>query len=36
MRIDGRRCILCLCCQEICPHGAVSIKKSFFLRLMGF
>ncbi len=27
--IDYAKCISCLCCQEICPQGAVSIRRSF-------
>jgi Pyruvate/2-oxoacid:ferredoxin oxidoreductase delta subunit len=26
------RCIRCFCCQEICPEGAISVKRTF-LRL---
>jgi uncharacterized protein (DUF362 family)/Pyruvate/2-oxoacid:ferredoxin oxidoreductase delta subunit len=31
--IDLRNCIRCFCCQEICPSGAISIKKGWLLRL---
>ena len=24
---DYRRCIRCYCCQELCPHGAIAIKR---------
>ena len=28
--IDHRKCILCTCCYEVCPHGAIKIKRSIF------
>jgi uncharacterized protein (DUF362 family)/ferredoxin len=28
-----RNCIRCYCCQEICPHGAISIQPSLFGRI---
>ena len=31
-RYTYSRCIRCYCCQEICPEGAISVKRSF-LRL---
>jgi uncharacterized protein (DUF362 family) len=31
-RYTYNRCIRCFCCQEICPDGAISVKRSF-LRL---
>ncbi|MDD5019083.1 MAG: DUF362 domain-containing protein [Candidatus Omnitrophica bacterium] len=34
MVIDDQKCILCLCCQEICPHQAIGVRKNFLLRLM--
>ncbi|MFA5038389.1 MAG: DUF362 domain-containing protein [Candidatus Omnitrophota bacterium] len=34
MIIDESKCIFCLCCQEICPHKAIEVKKNFFLRMM--
>jgi ferredoxin len=30
-----RRCIRCYCCQELCPEGAVQIKKPLLKRLFG-
>ncbi len=34
MRIDFHKCIYCLCSQEICPHGAVAVRKNLLLRLL--
>ena len=31
--IDDRRCVLCFCCHEICPYGAVDIKKPLLVTL---
>jgi uncharacterized protein (DUF362 family) len=31
-RYTYKRCIRCYCCQEICPEGAISVKRTF-LRL---
>ncbi|MDP2939582.1 MAG: DUF362 domain-containing protein [Candidatus Omnitrophota bacterium] len=33
MRIEYNRCIYCFCCQEVCPHAAVKVKKSFFTKI---
>ena len=33
--IDSSKCILCSCCQEVCPYKAIHIKKSLLLRLAG-
>jgi formate hydrogenlyase subunit 6/NADH:ubiquinone oxidoreductase subunit I len=30
--IDYSRCIRCYCCQELCPHNAVSLREGFLLR----
>ncbi len=30
--IDPARCTRCFCCQEICPEGAISVRRTF-LRL---
>lgn len=34
--IDPKKCILCTCCQEICPHKAIVLKRSLLLRILGF
>jgi len=31
-RYTYSRCIRCYCCQEICPEGAIAVKRTF-LRL---
>jgi len=33
--IDRERCIGCLCCQEVCPHGAVRAGGGWLSRLFG-
>ncbi len=30
--IREKNCIRCYCCQELCPHGAVGMKKNFWIR----
>jgi uncharacterized protein (DUF362 family)/Pyruvate/2-oxoacid:ferredoxin oxidoreductase delta subunit len=32
---DYSRCIRCYCCQEVCPEGAVRLRKPFIKRLAG-
>ena len=32
---DYGRCIRCLCCLEVCPEGAISIKQGWALKLVG-
>jgi len=32
--IDSRECIRCFCCQEMCPQGAVSVKRSLLLNIL--
>ncbi len=32
---DRKKCILCLCCMEFCPHNAVYIRKNLLFRLLG-
>lgn len=34
-KINYKKCILCLCCQEACPHAAIQVKKSFLMRFKG-
>jgi ferredoxin len=31
---DYRRCIRCYCCQELCPHGAIGIRRPVLSRLI--
>jgi uncharacterized protein (DUF362 family)/NAD-dependent dihydropyrimidine dehydrogenase PreA subunit len=31
--IDNNRCLLCFCCHEICPYGAVDIKRPFLVKI---
>ncbi|MCK4623472.1 MAG: DUF362 domain-containing protein [Desulfuromonadales bacterium] len=33
LQIDYDRCIRCFCCQELCPHGALTTKQGLLLRL---
>jgi len=33
-KIDRSKCILCLCCQEICPYKAIYIKRSVLAKIM--
>ncbi len=30
--IDKNECIRCYCCQELCPHEAITLKKRFVLK----
>ncbi len=32
--IDRESCIRCFCCQELCPHGVVKIKKNPITRIL--
>ncbi len=36
VRIDYGRCIRCFCCQELCPHNAITTQQGFLLRLTDF
>ncbi len=36
VRIDYGRCIRCFCCQELCPHGAITTRQGILLRLSDF
>jgi len=36
VRIDYGRCIRCFCCQELCPHNAITTQQGFLLRLADF
>ncbi len=33
VRIDYKKCILCLCCYELCPERAMDLRKSLLARL---
>lgn len=33
VRIDYKKCILCLCCYELCPEKAMDLRKSLLARL---
>ncbi|MCL0065344.1 DUF362 domain-containing protein [Dehalococcoidia bacterium] len=35
VRIDYKKCILCLCCYELCPEKAMDLRKSLLARLWG-
>jgi uncharacterized protein (DUF362 family)/ferredoxin len=32
--IDYHRCVRCLCCHEVCPYGAIGIKRNLFARMV--
>jgi formate hydrogenlyase subunit 6/NADH:ubiquinone oxidoreductase subunit I len=32
--IDYSKCIRCYCCEEMCPHGAVDIRKPALSRIL--
>ena len=34
-KIDHKKCILCLCCHEICPYRAIEIKRSYVAKKLG-
>lgn len=36
VKIDYGRCIRCFCCQELCPHGAITSRQGILLRLSDF
>ncbi len=36
VQIDYGRCIRCFCCQELCPHNAISTRQGILLRLAEF
>jgi uncharacterized protein (DUF362 family)/Pyruvate/2-oxoacid:ferredoxin oxidoreductase delta subunit len=33
--IDYEKCVSCFCCMELCPHNAISMKRSLLARLLG-
>lgn len=35
VQIDEHRCILCFCCHELCPYGALHTRQGILLRLFG-
>ena len=36
LKIDFARCIRCFCCQELCPHAAITTRQGLLLRLSEF
>jgi uncharacterized protein (DUF362 family)/Pyruvate/2-oxoacid:ferredoxin oxidoreductase delta subunit len=36
VKIDYGRCIRCFCCQELCPHNAITTRQGILLRLSDF
>ncbi len=36
VKIDYNRCIRCFCCQELCPHNAITTQQGMILRLLDF
>jgi uncharacterized protein (DUF362 family) len=36
VKIDYGRCIRCFCCQELCPHNAITTQQGIVLRLLNF
>jgi uncharacterized protein (DUF362 family)/Pyruvate/2-oxoacid:ferredoxin oxidoreductase delta subunit len=36
VKIDYNRCIRCFCCQELCPHNAITTEQGIILRLLDF
>jgi formate hydrogenlyase subunit 6/NADH:ubiquinone oxidoreductase subunit I len=34
MRIEYNRCVFCFCCQEVCPHAAVKVKKGILMKII--
>ena len=34
LKINDNKCILCYCCRELCPSGAVKMKRSLFARIL--
>lgn len=33
-KINTQLCIKCMCCHEMCPHGAVDVRKSMLTRII--
>jgi len=33
-KFDYLGCIRCYCCQEFCPNGAITVEKSFTLKIL--
>ncbi len=33
-QVDLQKCIRCYCCQELCPHGAVTIRRPLLYQLL--
>jgi len=31
---DYKKCIKCYCCQEMCPKEAITVKKSWFAKIV--
>jgi ferredoxin len=36
VKIDYGRCIRCFCCQELCPHAAITTRQGALLKLSEF
>jgi uncharacterized protein (DUF362 family)/Pyruvate/2-oxoacid:ferredoxin oxidoreductase delta subunit len=36
VKIDYNRCIRCFCCQELCPHNAITTEQGIIIRLLDF
>ncbi len=36
VKIDYGRCIRCFCCQELCPHNAITTQQGLLLRLADY
>ena len=36
IKIDYGRCIRCFCCQELCPHNAITTQQGLLLRLADY
>lgn len=36
VKIDYGRCIRCFCCQELCPHAAITTRQGAILKLADF
>ncbi|NPE28150.1 DUF362 domain-containing protein [Methanococcoides sp. SA1] len=34
LQINDKKCILCYCCRELCPSGAVEMKSSLFAKVL--
>lgn len=35
IEIDRKKCISCFCCQEMCPHGAITVESGMLARVLG-